>query len=123
MTLVIEGAPRTKKTSNRILRFGRFNKIVPSEAYLAWRDAAVPQLREQGRLVSWARPVNVRAVVYRDANRGDLIGYLQGLADALQEAGVIVDDKFITGWDLSRLAKDAVRPRIEIEITPMEPNT
>jgi Holliday junction resolvase RusA-like endonuclease len=120
MTYVIEGAPRTKKTSNRILRFGKFNKIVPSKAYLDWRDDAVPQLREQGVSV-YACPVNVRATVYRDAYRGDLIGYLQGIADALQEAGVIVDDKFITGWDGSRMTKDSKRPRVELEIVEMAP--
>lgn len=117
MRLVIEGAPRTKKTSNRVLRFGRFNKIVPSAQYLAWRDSAVAQIKWSHPLLEQiARPVNVRARVYRDAMRGDLIGYLQGLADALQEAGVVADDKWIEGWDGSRLDKDAERPRIELEI-------
>lgn len=117
MTIVIYGPCRTKKTSNRVLRFGRFNKIVPSEAYLHWRDSAVTQMR-----VAWAghetvdRPVSVRATFYRDANRGDLIGYMQGLADALQEAGVLKDDKWIVSWDGTRLSKDANRPRVEVDI-------
>jgi Holliday junction resolvase RusA-like endonuclease len=115
---VVMGAPRTKKTSNRVLRFGRFNKVVPSEAWLAWRDRVVPQLKLQ-----WAgrapieHSVNVAATFYRDAKRGDAVGYYQSLADVLQEAGVVSDDKVITSWDGSRLGKDARRPRVEIQIS------
>lgn len=115
--ITIFGAPRTKKNSSRVLKFGKFNKVVPSEAYLTWRDSAVPQMR-----IAWAGraiiadPVNVRATVYRDADRGDLIGYLQGIADALEEAGVVTDDMWIRGWDGSRLDKDAKNPRVVIEI-------
>lgn len=117
MKLVILGKPRTKKTSNRILRFGKFNKIVPSKQYLAWRDAVVPQLQRQhaGR-APIAYPINVRAIVYRDALRGDLIGFLQGIADAMQEAEVLLNDAFVCGWDGSRLAKDSKRPRVELWI-------
>jgi Holliday junction resolvase RusA-like endonuclease len=123
MNLRILGAPRTKKTSNRVLRFGRFNKVVPSAAWLAWRDIAVPQLRLQ-----WAgrapidQSINVAAVFYRDAKRGDAVGYYQSLADVLQEAGVVIDDKVITSWDGSRLSKDALNARVEVEIWEAEMN-
>ena len=120
MRLVIFGAPRTKKTSQRILTFGKFKKIVPSVAYLAWRDAVVPQLRAQAIELGIARPVNLCAFFYRDALRGDLIGYIQGLADVLQEAGILADDKWIEGLDGSRLLKDAEHPRVEFEIERLE---
>jgi Holliday junction resolvase RusA-like endonuclease len=117
--MTIYGAPRTKKTSNRILQFGKFKKIVPSEQYIRWQASAVPQMR-----VAWAGrvavnyPVNVRAVFYRDANRGDLIGYMQALADALQTARVLEDDRFVVSWDGTRMRVDRKRPRVEIEIDP-----
>jgi len=117
--VIILGAPRTKKNSLRRVMVGKFLKSIPSAQYLAWRDVAVPQmLRQWGRL-PWAQPVNLRAIIYRDALRGDLLGYLDGIADALQEARVVVDDKWIMGLDGCRLDKDAARPRVELEIVPL----
>ena len=119
--MVIVGAPRTKKTSNRVVRAGSFTKVLPSEAFTRWEAMAVPQMR-----IAWAGrqpvtyPVNVRAVFYRDANRGDLIGYMQALADALETAGVLENDKYVLSWDGSRLRVDRERPRVEVEIEAME---
>ena len=121
-SLVLLGAPRTKKTSNRVLRFGKRNKIIPSAPYLAWRDAVLLQLN-----LAWAGrdpiafPVNVAAVFYRDAARGDLVGFMQGLADVLEEGRVVEDDKWITSWDGSRPEKDAARPRVELQISSASP--
>lgn len=117
--LTLDGAPRTKKNSLRRVMVGKFLKSIPSAQYLAWRDAVLPQMRMQWRRLPLAQPVNVRATIYRDANRGDLLGYLDGIADALEEAGVVDDDKWILGWDGSRLDKCAERPRVELEIGPL----
>jgi hypothetical protein len=116
--LVLLGAPRTKKNSGRWLKFGRRTKLVPSAAYLTWRNAVVPQLR-----LAWAGrppiafPVNVAAVFYRDAARGDLVNFMQSLADVLEEARVVENDRLIQGWDGSRLTKDAARSRVELGIS------
>lgn len=120
IALTIPVAPRTKKTSNRVLRFGKFNKIMPSEAFIDFQNAALPHLQQQhaGR-EPIATPVNVRATFYRDANRGDLVGYMTALADVLEKAGVVANDKWIMGWDGTRLDKDAARPRVELEIGPL----
>lgn len=120
-TMVIYGAPRTKKTSNRIVRAGKRPRVLPSEAFERWASAAVPQMRVcwSGR-AAISKPVNVAALFYRDAYRGDAVGYYQALADALQAAGVVVDDKWIVSWDGSRMEKDAERPRIELEISEVE---
>jgi hypothetical protein len=64
-----------------------------------------------------AHPLNCCAIFYRDADRGDAVGYYQGLADALEAAGVVADDKWIKQWDGSRLAKDADWPRIDVVLT------
>lgn len=117
MTLVVFGAVRTKKTSNRVLRFGRFNKVVPSAEWCAYRDLAVPQLRAQwGARTPLARDVRVTAIFYRDRRVGDLVGYMQSIADVLEEAGVLEDDKYVVSWDGTRLGHDKARPRVELVI-------
>jgi Holliday junction resolvase RusA-like endonuclease len=119
--MTIYGPPRTKKNHSRVVRAGRFTKVLPSEAYERWESIAVPQMR-----IAWAGriaisyPINVRATFYRDANRGDAVGYYQALADALEVAGVIADDKFIVSWDGTRMAVDRKRPRVEVEIEAVE---
>ena len=60
------------------------------------RVAAVGAPR--GRTPRMTGPVRVSATFYRDRNAGDLVGYMQALADALQKAGVLVDDRQIVSW-------------------------
>lgn len=142
MTLrfTIFGAPRTKKTSNRIVRCAKFHKILPSEQYEAWFKDAMKQaplirrqLEEAGASLPLTGKIHVAAKFYRDAARGDLLGYAQGLADYLQEpaisrdfkklrdgAGVILNDSQIVSWDGTRLLVDAAQPRIEVEIIAEE---
>lgn len=117
----IAGPPRTKKNSSRILRMGRFKKVMPSAAFMAWQKVALEQLGK-----AWAgrspicQPVLAVAAFYRDANRGDLLGYQQALADVLEKAGVVKNDALIVGWPLPvdglPLRKDAARPRVVVEL-------
>jgi Holliday junction resolvase RusA-like endonuclease len=117
----IVGSPRTKKNHSRIVRRGNFTKLLPSEAYERWEAAAVPQLRiaRAGR-APIAGDVHVAAVFYRDRAQGDLVNYMQALADTLQKAGVIQDDRQIVSWDQTRLAKDKEKPRVELRIMELE---
>ena len=62
---------------------------------------------------------NCMATFYRDAERGDATGYYQGLADVLQEIGVVTDDKHLTQWDGSRLLVDKANPRVVVTLTPV----
>ena len=41
---------------------------------------------------------------------------LKKVADALEEAGVVLNDSLIASWDGSRLLKDAANPRVEITL-------
>lgn len=123
MTFTILGAPRTKKNHGRRIKRGRRIFHVPSEAHEAWAGPAVLQIRQQWRRITvdggpCMMQVNVRALFYRDANRGDAVGYYQALADALEAAGVVEDDKLCVSWDGSRLLVDRVRPRIEVTLSP-----
>jgi len=136
ISFTIPGAPRTKKTSNRLVVAGGCYKVLPSKAYCRWLDVALQwgalirtQARQQGHALPLAGPVSIRAIFYRDANRGDLTGYEQALADALQAPayrglrqsrlgmGIIQDDRQIAHWDGSRLAVDREDPRIEVEVS------
>lgn len=126
--------PKTKKNSAQLISHFKRPLLVPSAAYLEWERAAIRSLLGEGiikRVPSDSRtptyrvqavapigfPVNCRALIYRDALRGDAVGFYQAIGDFLQLAGVVDNDKWIVSWDGSRMLKDAKRPRIELELT------
>lgn len=126
--IVVLGPPRTKKTSNQGMRTGSRCpacglrkgpiRVFPSKAWRRWVNKAAI-LGPDGKLW-WQRlpdrPYRLKAIFYRDADRGDLVGYEQGLADFLETRNIISDDKWIRSWDGSRLEVDHRRPRVEVEI-------
>jgi len=121
--LIVHGVPRTKKNSLRMAlnrsTGGRFP--IQSKAAKRWEHLAVLQLQMQwGDLPALAEPVGVHAVVFRQRDVGDLNNYLAAIADALEHAGVLVNDKYIRNWDGSRLNKDALHPRVELLITRLQ---
>lgn len=133
MKLVIKGAPRTKKTSQQIARVRGRTFIVQDKAKAAYQKTAVEQLAAQFfganfdiATPEWPfhaaadKPINVRATFYRDKNLGDLVGYMQMIADCLEKAGVVVNDRLIESWDGTRMTKDAENPRTELEVTALE---
>ncbi len=44
----------------------------------------------------------------------------EGLADILEAAGIVEDDKWIVSWDGSRLEVDHKRPRVEVELSTVD---
>lgn len=119
LRLTLWGPPRTKKTHNQLRRHGGRLKVIPSAAWMAWRDAllATGQLPAGDTLPDLH--YNCAATFFRDREAGDLVGFQQGLADVLEEGGVVSDDKWIRGWDGSRLDLDRACPRVEITLTPL----
>jgi hypothetical protein len=122
------GAPRTKKTSNRLAKLGKTKRtiVLPSKAWSDWVKVAhiVGNHGEGCDEFAWTPKdtlpmldYNCTALIYRDADRGDAVGYYQGLADLLEKRGVIVNDSCITQWDGSRLLIDRKNPRIELTLT------
>jgi len=109
----VVGAPRTKKNHGWRTKQG-FQ--MPSKAWKRWLETAqvVPAVQTDWMTL---QPVNCRAVFYRDANRGDAVGYYQGLADLLEWYEIVKDDGLIVSWDGSRLLKDKDNPRVEVELT------
>lgn len=124
--LLITGAPRTKKTSNQLVQVGKAGEkrviVMPSRAWKQWVAQAYITNNVSDPNYVWPltgrqlpeREYNCRAHFYRDANRGDAVGYYQGLADLLEKRGVLVDDKCIVSWDGSRLFVDRENPRTEV---------
>lgn len=155
LRITLPGAPRTKKTSNRIVRFkgrGRdgnmreFISIRPSEAYEEWLGNLLTYapvinsqiLKAAGPLGLMALPfvnkVSIACHVYQEVDRGDLLGYLNAVADAIQAPkyrqtkdgryktvreglNIIEDDRQIVNWDDSHPYVDKDRPRSELIIT------
>lgn len=129
----ILGGPRTKKNHGQRHWAGgglkkdgtpgkRHLAALPSKAFLAWQEQALPQLQQAVRGYSPARrDVWVRALVYRDAlYRGDLNGYMQAIGDVLQAAGVLGDDFHIESWDGTRRLLDRDLPRVELLVRPFD---
>lgn len=121
LKFIVTGAPRTKKTSNQLVRTkGKGRAVVlPSKAWRAWvKDALIlPSDNEAGKAdLPIEEMCNCKAVFYRDARRGDAVGYYQGLADLLEKRGVLANDKQILSWDGSRMLIDRENPRTEVEL-------
>lgn len=134
ISFVLPVTPRTKKNSREhVTKRAKTGNMItvplPSKQYRAMEAGIVSWVVTHSmqfsdlpwavpmRTIRLAQPLNCAAIFYRDAKRGDAVGYYQGLADSLEAAGIVSDDKWITQWDGSRLAKDAKRSRIEVTLT------
>ena len=126
LQLVFPTPPRTKKNHGKVVQRGKRKYHVPSDAYTRFEADVQKHILEMDpwhRRAVQARidyPVNCCALFYRDADRGDLVGYQQAIADALEKVGVLADDKWIQGWDGSRLRLDHASPRVVVRLTRLE---
>lgn len=121
MKLIIPGRPATKKNSSRIVRAGKFSKVLPSEAFERYEQVALWYLmRHKERFVE---PVQVCCLYWLPDKRWwpDLIGLLQATSDILEKAGILENDRLIDNYDGSRIVGlDKQNPRAEIEITEVK---
>lgn len=119
--IAFAGPPRTKKnvaweTCSLALLRPLLAELHAGRATQAASQAARVRASEPLR-APLQQPINCCALFYRTALVGDAVGYYQALADLLEKAGVVVNDKWITSWDGSKLLKDAARPRVELVLT------
>ncbi len=123
VTLLVLGAPRTKKNHGSVIqrntKTGPRRFHIPSEPFTRWQTLATIHSPCGVAFPLPAQPYNCAAVFYRDADRGDAVGYYQGLADFLEARGIVLNDKWITQWDGSRLLVDRERPRVELVLSPV----
>ena len=118
LSFTIPGAPRTSKNHTWRTKAGH---QMPSKAYMEWdRQAIVLCLLAKMHLGRSKFPVraevNCCALFYREALTGDAVGYYQALADTLEKAGIVENDRLIVSWDGSRVLKDAKNPRVEVTL-------
>jgi Holliday junction resolvase RusA-like endonuclease len=111
--------PRTKKNH------GQFFGIRQSQAYVRYRNAIVDAVKESKVELGLPLPdmaFNLEAVFFVDGpgKNADVFGLLQGLADALQDAGVVSDDWFFRTLNETRVIENDECPRVELIITPIE---
>ncbi len=96
---------------------------MPSHAYTAWEQHAGLQIavlkRKIGDLLPITVPVNCRAIFYRDALRGDAVGYYQALADCLEKHGVVENDNLIVSWDGSVMDRSD-HPGVVVILDPIK---
>lgn len=109
--------PRTKKNHGRIVQVRGRPVMLPSPEYTAWNDGCGRAAVYDRTAPAIAHPVNCTAIIYRDRNTGDAVGFYQAIADTLEKLGVVENDRWIVSWDGSRLAKDAENPRVEVLLT------
>jgi Holliday junction resolvase RusA-like endonuclease len=119
LSIVLIGAPRTKKNHGKVIKRGGRKFHVSSDAYEAWNASVQMQLamaRAKESDLPFRGHVNVRAFFYRHADVGDAVGFYQGLADALQEGRILENDRQIRSWNGSLLLTDAANPRTVVTI-------
>ncbi len=92
---------------------------MPSASACDWTKSAIVQLRSQWKWSPIERPVSLNAQIFRERNVGDLGNYLAAICDALESAGVVINDKWIQSFDGSRLSLDRDNPRVEIVLSEM----
>lgn len=138
ITFTLPVTPRTKKNSRVHAKVRGRTVPLPSKVYrkmeaqiAQWAHSSLAT-SAKSLVLDWnlqasrasalhlAQPLNCAAIFYREKNIGDANGYYQGLADALEAAGIVANDKWIVQWDGSRLRKDAKRSRIEVTLTALD---
>lgn len=115
---------RNRKTGKRFIRSS--NKAQLCESQLAWKLARLKKLTPNQLAISC--PINLQCVFhYKKTKSGkptkrvaDLSNLLQGPEDALQKAGIILNDKLIESFDGTRRIYDADKTMLEIIITKFE---
>ncbi len=110
---IIHGCPRTKKNHKE-------SHYQESPGYVHWRDGVIGALAGKRQLPD--RPYNLEARFYVDKSgeQADLVGLIQGFADALENAGTVSDDQWFRAFDGSRkIHGQADHPRVEYRISPL----
>lgn len=126
----IPGRPATKKNRavpiRAVSRAGRsYTRTIPNPEYRRWEARFVADIFAQyrGKPPRIATPVWAEIAFYEHPRqRGDLGGYFDALADGLQAAGILTNDRQIRGALLHPIRRDRDHPRIEVTLSPLRDN-
>lgn len=99
----VPGRPATKKTSQRLVRRGKFSKILPSERFEKY-ELNCQELFESVWKNKGEKPlacgVAVKLTITTDTwVLGDEVGYQQAIGDILEKYGVVFNDILIHWCD------------------------
>ena len=117
--IIIPLNPVTKKNSSRVVRAGKYVRVLPSKAFEAYQDKAGWYLGHYKGL-DLSKPLEVKCLFYMQTRRRvDLANLLNGIDDVLVHYDVLADDNsnIITSHDGSRVLYDKDNPRTEIYIS------
>ncbi len=124
----ILGRPASKKNNREhVERINPHNgrayvMPVPNPAFRKWQRGATTRLFYLcgGKLPAWEVPMLLSATFYEHpTQRGDLFGYLDALADAMQHAKLIKNDRFIRSTGNCAVLRDAANPRVEFTLSAL----
>lgn len=118
LKIIIPGRPTTKKNSSRIVKQGKFTRILPSEAFVAYEQISLLYLRRYKKV--FEAPVSMKCLYWLPDKRWwpDLVGLLQATSDILEKAGILENDRLIADYNGSCIAGlDKFKPRAEIYIS------
>jgi len=122
LKFTIPGRPSTKKTSQRVVRRGKFTKILPSALYERYELHCKDYCEffwKKFQLNPLDFGVSVKLKVFLDSwIVGDECGYQQAHGDIIQKHGIIEDDMWIHWSDNNEhmIHYDKENPRVEVEI-------
>jgi Holliday junction resolvase RusA-like endonuclease len=120
--LTIPSAPRTKKNSTDVITTKRGRKVqLQSKAYYQFADDVRAVVLPRRKILRAPLPgrLHINAQFYCDNATADQKNLEQGLADALEKAKLVENDRQFASWDGSRTHVDKARPRVEITIRPL----
>ena len=94
-TFTFPGAPRVKKNQKRIVKIGKFKKIISSKLYLEYEESSLLYLASYYKRYKLTYPVYCHFRFYVETRRKfDLGNMSEGIADILQQGGFIRDDDY-----------------------------
>lgn len=118
MNYVIEGKPLSVNHTRKPAKINGHLRMVTTKDAKAWKLAACWSLKAQrGMRPTITGPCALSITAYLPINLGDVDNYAKATLDALQEAGIIADDRQVQRMCISK-AVDKLRPRTEITVEP-----
>ena len=123
INIKIPGNPRTKKNSQRIVRNGKRNFILPSKAFMDYQEQCGYLIPSKYRNISLASHLNIKVVYYMGTrHKVDLTNLLSATMDILVKYSIIEDDnKDIAHSNNGSIVRyDKINPRCEIEIADLD---
>lgn len=94
----IPGRPIVKKNTQRVVGVGRSKRVIYSPKFLAWEQQAlfsIKQAHTNKFIFSEEISAEYTFIFKNKQGEADVSNLVEGVSDALQKAGVIVDDKQI----------------------------